>query len=255
MGDDEMTTGRDNEDVEAYWNETGLNELVEQSITNGAIRPDIEDLVRLHRLVTERRILTILEFGVGYSTLVMAHALAVNREEIGDVVAERPLRNSNLFHLFSVDANPHWIDLSIARIPDELRPMVTITASEVHAATFGGRLCHLYSHIPNVIAGFIYIDGPDPKDVSGQVHGLDFSIPERTVMAADLLLMEPTLLPGTVVLIDGRTNNARFIERNLQRDWRVTHDVEGDVTEFVLVEPTLGEVEVLGVDISSLVDP
>lgn len=68
-------------------------------------------------------------------------------------------------------------------------------------------------------------------------------------MSGDLLLMEPTLLPGTFVLIDGRTNNARFLQKNLQRDWKMVHDARGDVTTFELTEERLGPYNILGTDL------
>jgi len=67
-------------------------------------------------------------------------------------------------------------------------------------------------------------------------------------MAGDLLLMEPILLPGTFVLIDGRTNNARFLKNNLKRDYQITWDQEGDVTTFELTEERLGKYNLLGKD-------
>ena len=103
-----------------------------------------------------------------------------------------------------------------------------------------GRMCHQYRIIPDVVPDFIYIDGPDPKDVQGNIRGLSWKNPNRTVMAADLLLMEPTLLPGTFVIIDGRTNNARFLTNNLQRVWESAYSAEQDITTMVLAEPPLG---------------
>jgi predicted O-methyltransferase YrrM len=183
---------------------------------------------------------TVLEFGVGYSTLVLADALAKNQRDF-EALAPRPrLRNANAFKLFSVDANPHWIEVARARIPAVLAPRITISHSRVVAGTFNGRLCHYYEQLPNVVADFIYLDGPSPQDVEGSVNGLDFSIDERTVMAADLLLMEPSLLPGAFILVDGRVNNARFLQRNFQRPFRCHYDAAADITSFELDEPPLG---------------
>ena len=60
-------------------------------------------------------------------------------------------------------------------------------------------------------------------------------------MSADLLLMEPILLPGTFILIDGRTNNARFLARNWQRHFTVNWDKKADITTMELVEEKLGK--------------
>ena len=109
------------------------------------------------------------------------------------------------------------------------RDRVHVTHSGVSATTFNGRACHLYDRLPDVVPDLVYLDGPDPADVRGDVNGLSFGIPERTVMSADLLVMEPTLLPGTVVVVDGRESNTRFLLRNLQRPVRVTRDSDATI--------------------------
>ena len=77
---------------------------------------------------------------------------------------------------------------------------------------------------------------------------MTFQCDERTVMAADLLLMESILLPGTFILVDGRTNNARFLKNNFQRNFKMSWDKDGDVTSFELQEERLGKYNILGSD-------
>jgi len=228
----------------AYWKAEGLDRLIGPHLAPAAgpaaIAPQVEDLVRLHRLVRERMATTVLEFGVGFSTLVLADALARNEAEFRTLPAPPRLRNSKAFQLFSVDASAHWIAEARRRLPSELAPRCHIGLSRVVAGTHLGRLCHYYETLPNVVPDFVYLDGPAPADVEGAVNGLDFSIDERTVMAADLLLMESTLLPGAFILVDGRTNNARFLARNFQRRFRHRFDAKADITTFELIEPPLG---------------
>lgn len=248
-----------------YWRSEALDLLVERfgdtpqapngsSQSNGkaaeALPPDIPDLVRLHRLVRQRMATTIVEFGVGFSTVVMADALAKNQIDYEALPQPPSLRNCHAFRLFSVDANRHWIAETRRRLPPHLVDRVEISYSRVLVGTFNGRLCHHYEHLPNVVPDFIYLDGPAPGDVEGSVNGLDFSIEERTVMSADLLLMESTLLPRTFIVVDGRTNNARFLRCNFQRRFVWNEDPAGDVTTFELDEPPLGRVTV---DLASLV--
>ncbi len=242
-------TRRPSEDELAYWRSSGLEAILDElrAEPERPIPPDIPDLVRLHRLIRERPCVTVLEFGVGFSTLVMAHALAANESLFGAEMRKSATRNSHLFQLFSVDANPAWIERTQRRLLPSLNNRVYVAHSAVSATTFGGRLCHLYDVIPDVIPDLIYVDGPDPHDVGGAIHGLTFQTMERTVMAADLLLMEPTLLPGTIVVIDGRENNARFLVRNLQRPVEVSH--QDDVTIIEFVEARLGRINVIGVDV------
>jgi hypothetical protein len=66
--------------------------------------------------------------------------------------------------------------------------------------------------------------------------------------SGDLLLMEPILLPGTLILVDGRTNNARFLQRNFERNWNMVYDAKGDITTFELIEGRLGPYNILGSD-------
>lgn len=232
---------------ESYWETSGLRAVFEGLPADpSAIPPDINDLVRLHRLIRQRPCVTALEFGIGCSTIVLAHAMDENEREHGELLRARLTRNTQLFQVFSVDANQRWIGHTEGRIPSYLAPRVHLTHSTVSATTFGGRLCHTYDNLPDVVPDFIYLDGPDPADVAGSVHGLSFSAPERTVMAADILLMEATLLPGTVIVVDGRENNVRFLTRNLQRPTSIV--VEGDASIIELVEPRLGRVDMIGVD-------
>ena len=149
-------------------------------------------------------------------------------------------RASKDFQLFSVDASKHWIAETRRRIPEPLSKRVTISYSPVGIGTHNGQLCHFYKKLPNVVPDFIYLDGPSPKDVKGSVNGLDFSIDERTVMSGDLLLLESTMLPGTFVVVDGRVNNARFLQRNFIRNFIHSYSREDDITTFELDEPPLG---------------
>lgn len=242
------------DDAMDYWRSEGLDRLIALyqdpasadpfHATAGkattAFAPQVADLVRLHRLVRRRMATTVLEFGVGFSTLVLADALAKNEARFNAIPDRPALRNSRLFQLFSVDASEHWIGETRQRLPPALAGRVSITHSPVKIGTHRGQLCHFYEKLPNVVADFIYLDAPSPKDVAGAVNGLDFSIDERTVMSGDLLLLESTMLPGTFIIVDGRVNNARFLQRNFTRNFIHTHDRDGDITTFELDEPPLG---------------
>ncbi len=210
--------------------------------------PEPADLVRLHKMVRERKSFTVLEFGLGYSTIVMAHALAKNQQDWENLSGKPEIRNRFMFQLFTVDASLRWIEQTRSRFPAALADRVHFRHSEVHAGRFNGQLCHYYDTLPDIVPDFIYLDGPAPKDVQGDINGLSFQCDERTVMAADLLLMEPTFLPGTFILIDGRTNNVRFLERNFTRKYETAWDRKGDVTTMELVEERLGPYNLLGSD-------
>ena len=59
-------------------------------------------------------------------------------------------------------------------------------------------------------------------------------------MAADILSFEHFLQPGTLIIVDGRTANARFLKCNLQRNWAYFYSPEWDQNFFELQEDPLG---------------
>jgi len=210
--------------------------------------PQPDDLVRLHKLIRSRKCFTILEFGLGYSTIIMADALHKNRQDWERLPQKPEIRNRFMFQLFSVDASQDWIESTKARFPSHLIDYVHFQYSEVEIDTFNGQLCHYYKAVPDVVPDFIYLDGPSGKDVKGEINGMSFQCEERTVISGDLLLMESTFLPSTCIIVDGRTNNARFLERHFTRDYDIQWDREGDITMFELQEERLGKYNLLGSD-------
>jgi len=199
-----------------------------------------DDLLRLYALLRLRRITTVLEFGCGYSTALMAYALGENDRDLGSMV-RRELRRSNAFQVHVVDDVPKFMDITRSRLPAESLKRVDFTHAPVRMSTFSGRICTEYETLPNVCPDFIYLDGPDQQQVEGAVNGISTRHPDRLPMACDILKMEHFLLPGTLILVDGRTANARFLKANLQREWRYEHDVDGDVHYFEMIEEPLGK--------------
>jgi hypothetical protein len=225
-----------------YFYSTGLRDVIYEYISNLDKEAEImfneEDLVFLHKSIRLRKPFTTMEFGVGYSTIAICHALYLNEREYNE---REPIRNSFKFKHFVVDSNKKWINNCNSNFPNSLKKYALFHFSDVNIHLLNDlQLCSLYSKIPDCIPEFIYLDGPDPKDIKGEVNGLSFKCKERTVMSADLLLMETTFLPGLYIVIDGRVNNARFLERNLKRKYVIDVDKINDRTTFKLAEEKLG---------------
>lgn len=143
----------------------GILKAIEQQ-SEGRIPPDYRDLARLHAVIRSRKVFTILEFGIGYSTLVMADALAKNQAD-WHTLAEMPrIRNSTPFQLHAVDTEQKWIDLARCNLPGNFAPYVRTHLSGVTAGLYHGRDCHFYDQLPNVVPDFVYLDGPDPAAVA-----------------------------------------------------------------------------------------
>jgi hypothetical protein len=151
-----------------------------------------------------------------------------------------------MFKLYVVDAQEKWIENVKKNIPDELKKYIVLTQSNIHTKLYEGQICHFYDKLPDINPEFIYLDGPHPLDPEGDVNGISFKCYERTPIAADICLLESTLLPGCNILVDGRTNNVRFLKNNLKRNYSFKWDRMGDVTLITLKEKKLGKLNKLG---------
>lgn len=201
--------------------------------------PDIVDLVRMHQLVRKRRAMTVLEFGVGYSTLVYADAIKKNEKDFKELPEKKTkyLVWQNQFEVHSIDASPKWISnfkRILTKHPD-ISNYIHLHTSKIHIGTFEGQICHYYDSIPDIVPDFIYLDGPSAGDVRGTLHGMSFKQLDRTVMAGDILKLESILHPGTFILVDGRKNNARFLANNFKRKW-VIDDKERELQTIVDID-------------------
>ena len=234
-----------------YIKTSGLKDILDAFIEKGdpdqKVMYNEDDISYIHKLVRERKPFTTLEFGVGFSTLTIAHALMLNKKEFDALTKKPKVRNTKMFKHYVVDTNEFWLDNTKSKFPIELAPFVVFNYSQTYITMLGDlQVCSLYKNIPDVIAEFIYLDAPDPKDVAGSINGLTFQCPERTVISGDLLLMESTFLPGTFILVDGRTNNVRFLKNHFKRDYAFTWDQKFDRSTFELTEEKLGPHNILG---------
>jgi len=120
-----------------------------------------EDLEFIHKLVRKNKPFTSLEFGTGYSTLTIAHALWLNKIDY-DALENRPaIRNSNLFKHHCLDSNKGWLENTKGNFPADLSPFVVFNFSEVQIHALDKlQLCSLYRCLPDIVPEFIYLDGP-----------------------------------------------------------------------------------------------
>jgi len=202
-----------------------------------AISAEMDDLIRLHFLVTSRKVSTILEIGVGKSTIMFDHALEQNKLKHEDFVLKN-LRRSNPFECHSIDNNEKWIEATKSTNP--FTKNITYHHCPCNITTFNDRICTLYDNFPNICPDLIYLDAPDQFSPTGDERGISTNNADRPPMSADILTFEHFLLPGTLIVIDGRTANARFLKNNLQRDWDYYHSEKYDQHFFELKETPLG---------------
>lgn len=200
--------------------------------------PDFFDLVRLHYLLRLRKVRIVLEFGIGKSSSVFVDAIRKNKTEYEEYV-NKNLRVTDPFKVYSIDNNKYWIE-KVAKAINK-KEFLEIIFSDCQMSEYNGKICTFYDYLPNIRPDFIYLDGPAQFGVKEQIRGISTDFPDRMPMAADILAIEYFLEPGTMIVVDGRTANARFLKNNLQQNWQYMYDEEFDQSFFLLDEPPLGK--------------
>ena len=70
-------------------------------------------------------------------------------------------------------------------------------------STFNGRICTFHNNLPNICPELIYLDGQ--IYLCWNIRGISTKSEDRLPMAGDILAIEHFLLPGTLIVVDGRT--------------------------------------------------
>ena len=77
------------------------------------------DLYNIHSLIRKRKPLIVAEFGTGWSTIAIAHALHLNHK---DDPSHKP-------HLYTTDAAEKWLENVNNKLPSSLKAYVTLRYS------------------------------------------------------------------------------------------------------------------------------
>lgn len=202
--------------------------------------PDLKDLYFLYQTIRLNNRTTILEYGCGWSTLVMHLALMKNRKKNNNKFFSRC---GNPYELFSVDASRKFIGIAKKRVENYSKnaKKINFYYSQVKMTKFNNRYCTEYKNHPLVNPDFIYLDAPSQWGVSNKIENFTTDHHSMMPMACDILKYEHFLTPGTIIVSDGRTANARFLIANFQRKWKHLHMKQIDQHYFYLNEQALGK--------------
>lgn len=233
----------------AFLTELGLESILKQSETPRAgvnkkllqsapYPPELEDLESLHKIIQHTNRTTVLEFGCGWSSMLFAASLKLVREKFGDL---GNYRRNNVFECHSIDDQKEFLEIAKSRIGQDLEAHVTFYFSPVNMTLWNGRIATEYKTLPLVSPDLIYLDGPDQFGVEGDINGWSTCHKDIMPMACDLLKIEHFLTPRTIIIVDGRAANARFLKLNFQRNWNYKYCPRRDQHFFLLEEEPLGK--------------
>ena len=97
---------------------------------------------------------------------------------------------------------------------------------------FNGKICTSFKKIPKNNPDFIYLDGPDQFNIKGKINGFNINQNDLMPMTSDILKIEHFLKPGTIIIVDGRASNSRFLKSNFQRKWKYSYNQKKDQHVF-----------------------
>lgn len=203
--------------------------------------PEYDDLCRLHYITLTRKCINILEFGSGFSTVVLTDALRILHQHFSEFAKLR-FRADKPYHAYCIEEEQRFLEITNNRLPASLKPFATINRSSVELGLHDDRIVTFYTKIPDISPDFIYLDGPSLFGTTAEINGFTMNNQCRMPMSADILRFEFFLEPGTLILIDGRTANARFLKCYFKRNWAYHHDEIGDIHYFELQEAPLGPI-------------
>jgi len=186
------------------------------------------DIKYLYNQVIKRNPKCVLEFGSGFSTIAIALALKKN-DELYKTGGK----------LFSVDGNEEWIKNTRNKINKDLTKYIKFIFDKPYISTHKGQLVSYHKNLPDISPNFIYLDGPAPDDVIGDINGLSFNSKiikdddeniffkknSRRIVAADVLLYESTAPSDFFILVDRRYSNSNFLEKNLIYDYKIIKNI------------------------------
>ncbi len=236
--------------VKKYFIDLKLTELVRLSEINSkninqlkskvAYRPDLNDLYRLHQFILLNKRLTCLEIGCGWSSIIINHALKLNKIKYLSETID--LRKVNKFELHILDNEKKYLNLTRKNLKKyfDKKNLPFTYYSQCNMVLFNNQLATEFNNLPMINPDFIYLDGPDQFNIKNKLFGIDTGHIDLMPMSCDILKFENFLIPQTIIIIDGRTANARFLKNNFKRNWSYFYDDKNDQNIFVLDEKPFG---------------
>ncbi len=238
--------------IKKFFISLGLIEMVKESISpelkvnemrvNNPYKPDLRDLYRLYFFIIYNKRTTVMEFGSGWSSLVMALALSELKKKYSKDISK--LRRNNPFELFILENESKFLSITKKRIKkfkNKINIKINYLYTDVLMTTYNGLISTEYKKLPLCNPDFLYLDGPDQFKIKGDCNGISIRHLDMMPMNSDILKIEYFLVPGTMIIVDGRGANSNFLKNNLQRKWSYRYDKIFDQHIFVLNDQSLGK--------------
>ena len=252
-----IPSNKNQKSMEEFFIKRNLNEIVKlarqktrpkQIYRKGdkAYLPTLKDLYRIYQFVLLNKRTTILEFGSGWSSLILSLALKELKDKFHKEV--KVLRRNNPFELFVLENQKKYLNITKNRIKKFNKYLnlknptkISFNFSNVEMTLFNNRICTQYNKLPLCNPDFIYLDGPNQFNVKKDINGISLRHKDMMPMVCDILKFEYFYTPGTIIICDGRGSNAKFLKDNFKRKWKYLDDQKNEQHIFWLDDPILGK--------------
>ena len=243
-----------NKKLEGFFKQIGLRELVSlskkkgknvnQMALNQPYKPELRDLYNLYNYIILNKRITVLEFGSGWSSLIILLALDKLKKKYSNQVKE--LRRNNPFELFILENEKKFFKITKEKVKKfikkkKIKAKVNFCYSKVNMVNYKGTIASEYKNLPSCNPDFVYVDGPDQFNIFGNVSGINIGHKDMMPMICDPLKFEYFFTPGTIILTDGRAANANFLRLNFKRNWKYLNNKKNDQHIFYLIDAPLGK--------------
>ena len=203
--------------------------------------PDLEDLYRLWNIVYLNKRTCVLEFGSGYSSLVISNALSHLKNKY--IKKINHLRRNNKFEHFILENEKKYLNITKKRIikhSSVITNKIHFNFSNVKMSLMNNRIVTIYDKLPLCVPDFIFLDGPNQFKVKSDINGISTRHNDMLPMVGDLIKLEYFFLPGTIILVDGRGANVFFLKNNFQRNWLYNYNKNYDQHILYLNDKSIG---------------
>ena len=209
-------------------NSIPIESLLEDAKIENLIAPNLNDLARLLKVCNLTNPSKIIEFGCGFSSYIF-HNYLINKEHTCE--------SRNYLHI--IEVHKKYMDIACNRFRksnkniDVINDICSVT-TDIYRNDGSHKYLATYSFNPDII----YLDGPDPGDI---LNSKFFKDSQRVPISSDILSIEAWLIPGTIVIIDGRIANVEYLKSNLKRKWDWATNYENDCSIAILKDKPLGK--------------
>ncbi len=240
--------------INNFFKKLGLADLIDLSNKKGKkvnemilanpYKPEIRDLYNLYNYIVLNKRITVLEFGSGWSSLIIALALDKLKKKYSKKVTN--LRRNNPFELFIVENEKKFLKITKKKLnsfikKNNIKIKINYHFSPVRMTKYNNRIASEYINLPLCNPDFVYIDGPDQFNIKGKINGINIGHKDMMPMICDPLKFEYFYTPGTIILTDGRAANVNFLRTNFKRKWKYINDKKSDQHVFYLNDNSLGK--------------